>query len=350
MQEMETTRYREDFCRLCGEISCTLDFNEALQTILDNIDRCLDVDASAIHLFDPPSGTMDIAAARNLSEKYPKGTMRIEDSPLDQEVMKDKIMIMADALTDPVYRELSESEGIRSILCAPLKSKDRIIGSLWLFSRKVRQFNAGEISYITTLSQQSGVVLGNAKLYQSLRAIAEIGRAITSHLDMEKVLKMIVERAAQLMGAKGASLLLLTRQEDTMEVSATYGLSERFIDKGPVHIARSIRECLENLVVIRDVSESAEIQYPEHLVEEGIRSILCAPLKVKGKAMGNLRVYMEHPREFPPEDLELFQILSDFGAISIENARLFNHIRRDYEDLTHDVWEWYDWGKRTPTI
>ncbi|MGA1876330.1 MAG: GAF domain-containing protein, partial [bacterium] len=282
---------------------------------------------------------------------YPKrGIVRLEDSPLDQEVMKDKIMIMADARTDPAYRELAESEGIRSILCAPLKSKDRIIGSLWLFSRKVRQFTEGEIGYITTLSTQSGVVLGNAKLYQSLRAIAEIGRAITSHLDMGKVLEMIVERAAQLMGARGASLLLLTRQEDTLEVSATYGLSERFLKKGPVHIAKSIRECLEHLVVIPNVAESPDIQYHEHLEEEGIRSILCAPLKVKGKAMGNLRVYMEHPREFRPEDLELFQILADFGAISIENARLFNHIKRDYEDLTHDVWEWYDWGKRTPII
>lgn len=351
MQEMETARYQTDFCQRCGEISCTLNFNEALQTILDNIDRCLDIQASAIHLFDPASGTMNIVATKNLSEKYiQQGPIRLENSQIDQQVMAGKMIIMADVQENPLYQSLAELENIHSILCAPLRSKDRVVGSLWLFTRQVRQFTGEEISYITTLSNQGGIVLGNAKLYQSLRALSEIGRAITSHLEMQKVLDMIVEKAAQLMGAKGASLLLIAPKGDIMEVSAVYGLSERFIQKGPVHLAKSIRECLENLVVVPDVSTSTEVQYAEHLKEEKIQSILCAPLKVKGKAIGTLRVYMSQAREFWPEDLELFQTLSDFGAIAIENARLYNHIKRDYEDLTHDVWEWYDWGKRSPSL
>ncbi|GAH16451.1 unnamed protein product, partial [marine sediment metagenome] len=34
----------------------------------------------------------------------------------------------------------------------------------------------------------------------------------------------------------------------------------------------------------------------------------------------------------------------------IENARLFEHVKRDYEDLTQSVWKWYDWGSRPPKL
>ncbi|MEW5803574.1 MAG: GAF domain-containing protein [bacterium] len=350
MQEMET-RYRDDFCQRCGEISCTLNFDEALKTILDNVERCLDIQASSIHLADPASQTASVVAARNLSKEYAyQPPIRLEDSPVEREALKGKTITIADARENPAYRKLAESEGVRSILCAPLKSKERIIGSLWLFTREVRQFDPGEISYVTTLAGQAGVVLNNAKLYQSLHALSEVGKAITSRLNLEEVLQMIVEKATQLMGGKGASILLIARQEETMEVSATYGLSERFLRKGPVHVEKSLRDCLDRQMVIPDVSKSPDVQYPERLAEEGIRSILCTPLTVRGRSIGTLRVYMIHPREFSVEDLQLFQILSDFGGIAIENARLYNHIKRDYEDLTQDVWQWYDWGKRAPNI
>ena len=350
MQEMET-RYRDEFCQRCGEISCTLNFDEALKTILDNVDHCLDVQASSIHLADPGSHTAAVVAARNLSKEYAyQSPIRLEESPVEREVLKGKTVTIADARLNPAYKKLAESEGVCSILCAPLKSKDRIIGSLWLFTREVRQFDQGEISYVTTLASQAGVVLSNAKMYQSLHALSEIGKAITSRLNLPEVMQMIVEKATQLMGGKGASILLIARQEETMEVSATYGLSERFLKKGPVHIEKSIRECLDHQMIIPDVSKSPDVQYPEHLAEEGIRSILCTPLTVRKRSIGTLRVYLVHSREFAAEDLEMFQILSDFGGIAIENARLYNHIKRDYEDLTQDVWQWYDWGKRSPNI
>lgn len=350
MREVET-KYRNDFCVRCGELSCTLNFNEALNTILDNVDQCLDVEASSIHILDAASQSMTVVAARNLSKEYTdQGPIPLEKSPVEQEALKGKTMVIRDVKENAAYQELAEREGIRSVLCAPLKSKDRVIGTLWLYTRTVREFTETEISYITTLSSQGGVVLGNAKLYQGLHAMSEIGRAITSRLDQQEVLQMIVERSTELIGGKGASIFLLSRHESIMEVSATHGLSERFLKKGPVHIAKSIRECLDHLVVISDVARSKEVEYPEDLKTEGIRSILCGPLKVRQQSIGELRVYLAHTREYSAEDRELFQILCDFGAIAIENARLFDHIRRDYEDLTQDVWQWYNWGERSPRI
>jgi len=48
--------------------------------------------------------------------------------------------------------------------------------------------------------------------------------------------------------------------------------------------------------------------------------------------------------------MEFLSTLADFGVTAMENARLYEHVRRDYEDLTKDVWKWYGWGEHPPTI
>ena len=78
--------------------------------------------------------------------------------------------------------------------------------------------------------------------------------------------------------------------------------------------------------------------------------MLSAPLTVRGKAIGVLRVYANRPYDFTQDDLEFLNALASQGAIAIENARLFEHIRKEYDELTKDVWKWYDWGSHFPSI
>ena len=78
--------------------------------------------------------------------------------------------------------------------------------------------------------------------------------------------------------------------------------------------------------------------------------MVTVPLKVKGRAIGVLRVYTSTAREFRDPEIEFLTALASFGAIAIENARLFQHVKSEYEELTKDVWKWYDWGSRFPNI
>lgn len=340
---------REGLALRCQEVSCTLDFEEALETILDNVSTCLSVEASAIHLYDAASRTMDIVAVRNLSEDYiRRGPVPLAESPVDKAVLEGSIRSLPDMTREPAYSKLTQSEGIRSAMCAPLKSKDKTIGTLWAFSREPREFADEEINYLRILSSQGGVVLGNAKLYQSLHALSQIGRAVTSRLDLSEILQIIVERAASLFAGKGAAILLVRDRE--MDVAASHGLADAFFRPGPTPIGNVMDGCLDHLMVVSEMSGFPEVRSTSIREEEGIHSAFCTPLRVREKSIGVLRVYMDQPRDFSTEDLDLIQILSDFGGISIENARLFGHIKRDYEDLKQDVWHWYDWGERAPEI
>ena len=53
---------------------------------------------------------------------------------------------------------------------------------------------------------------------------------------------------------------------------------------------------------------------------------------------------------FEESEVDFLSALACQGAIAIENARLFEHIRSEYKDLARDVWKWYDWGERFPTL
>lgn len=350
MKEIET-KYVHDFCARCGEISCTLDFDEALQAVMKSVEDCLQADATSIHLLDPSGRTASLAAVRNLSERYfGREPVPWEEEPVLAQVLKGKVVTISDVPGNHHYEKLGFSEGVKSLLCTPLKSKDRIIGALWAFSREPREFTEEETSYAATLAGQGGVALGNARLHLSLHIISDIGQALTSRFEPKEILQRIVQSAAELFGGKGTSLFLLNREKNTLELRAIYGMKDNIYEKKDLAVDEAVRRCLHELVAISDVREEKEQFFPEHLDEEGVRSVLCSPLRVRGRAIGILRVYMKDPRTYTAEDRMLFQILADFGGIAIENARLYNHIKRDYEDLTRDVWNWYDWGERTPRI
>lgn len=351
MEEIESSQYRSDLCMTCGEISCTLNYEEALRGILDAVHNCLSVDASCLLLLDPSTGFFSMAAARGLSERFMQEPIfPLQEQPTGAKLLEGRTVVLKDLTRDPVFEKMAEVEGLRSALAAPLKSRGKTIGAILAFSKESRDFTADESSYLLTLASQGGVTLGNARQHRDLHLIAEVGRAVTSRQDMKEILRLIVESGSNLFSAKGASIYLTNPGAKSLEVKAFFGLSNGFFAKDSLMIDHAVEECLDRLVVISDASREPSLIFPEHLETEGVRSVICTPLKVKGKSIGVLRLYMSRPREVTHADKVLIQILADFSAISIENARLYNHIVRDYEDLTRDVWQWYDWGERPPKM
>jgi GAF domain-containing protein len=79
-------------------------------------------------------------------------------------------------------------------------------------------------------------------------------------------------------------------------------------------------------------------------------ALLSLPLIVRGSAIGVLRVYAGAQHSFTEPERDFLSALACQGAIAIENARLFEHIKAEYAELARDVWKWYDWGKRFPKI
>jgi GAF domain-containing protein len=249
------------------------------------------------------------------------------------------------------YPEEAAQEGLGGMLSAPLCVKDRCVGVLRVYHREPHRFTEEEQGLAKTLATHAGIALERLRLLHERAALGEVARAISSSLDRATVLSTIVRQAAEVLGFKGASIRLLDEDGEMLDLEATHGMSDDYMSKGPVEVAKSPldQEALSGReVVVQEADMGARLQYPEDARREGIRSILCLPLPVRGRPVGVLRVYSSTPYPFSADDIDFLKSLASQGAIAIENARLFEHLRRDYEDLTRDVWKWYDWGERPP--
>jgi len=172
-------------------------------------------------------------------------------------------------------------------------------------------------------------------------SVYEIAAALNSARQPEIVLQTIVESMAKTLEAKGCSLMLLTPDRKLLLHTAAYGLSDWYVRKGPVSADESIAEALQGRpVAVLDATEDSRIQYRKQAKEEGIASILCSPVMLREEVIGVVRVYTAEPRHFTYSDIYFVGALANLGAIALENARLYDSVEKDYEELRRDIAEW----------
>jgi signal transduction protein with GAF and PtsI domain len=343
-------------CELCEELARAYDLGESLSVLAENIAEAMGVKAVSVRLLDEKNMTLEIRAAHGLSRDYlEKGPVELDRHPVDRRVLGGEAVATRDVTAEPhvLYQEEARREGIKSVLSVPLTVRGRAVGVLRAYTGEPHDFTEEEVDNLRNLAAFAGVIADRARLWQRMTALVEIARSISSTLSVQEVLDKIVESAAKSLGFRAASLRLLDEERKSLEVRAAWGLSKAYLAKGPVEIDKSPidRECIAgNVVRVEDISRDGRLQYPEEIEREGIAALLSIPLRLKGSVIGVLRVYTSIPYSFGAEEVDFLSALASQGAVAIENARLFEHIKRDYEDLARDVWKWYDWGARFPKI
>jgi GAF domain-containing protein len=173
------------------------------------------------------------------------------------------------------------------------------------------------------------------------RALFTVAQAAVSSLELEEVLSNIARGITEALHIKGAGLRLLSSDRQTLGMRKSYGLSDRYVAKGPVAVAQSPidQETLRGrVVIIPRVGDDPRFQYPRAAEQEGIVSVLAVPLQAKGEAIGVLRAYTGKPHEFTQQEIEFVQAVADLAALAIVNARLYEASRREFEDMTQLLW------------
>ena len=159
-------------------------------------------------------------------------------------------------------------------------------------------------------------------------------KAISHSRDPEEVVLMTVESIKTALDAKGCTLFLIDRKSNELKVAASYGLSDEYIDKGPLSAMHSIAQSLEEgPVAIFDVTDDPRLQYPTEAVKEGISSILSVPVVAGGRIMGALRVYTSDPWEFTLDDVNFVQAMAYMVGMAIVMARHYKGFKESIEVL-----------------
>ncbi len=172
-------------------------------------------------------------------------------------------------------------------------------------------------------------------------ALHQAAVTFSSSLELEPVLQSIAKSTAEAMQVKACALRLLDPRTGQLQLGAFYGLSEGYLAKGPIEVERSPidSEALHGTpVIIPDVSTDSRFQYQNAAKREGLVSVLCVPLEVHGKAIGVMRVYTSEQTTFHEDDIQFMTVLASLAALAIENASLYDSLKRSYDDVMDVLW------------
>lgn len=331
---------KRSVCKMCEAISSTLDLDEALDAIVKTAVNLLGLKASSIRLLDPGGQFLEISAASGLSDEYlSKGPVRVERSLIDQEALQGKIVYVPDITVEPrvQYPEEMAREGIKSVICVPLSLKDHFLGVLRGYTGEIRHFSDDEIEILLVLANQGAIAIRNSRLSHRIRIISSLAFEMASSREHSEILNLIVQAVSDGLGVKASSLRLLDRFGERLTVSAAYGLSDEYLQKGPVDLEKSLLDydvvTRRRPVIVRDATADERFHYRDEAEHEGIRAVLCVPLIIRDRVIGVLRAYDRMARDFAPDEIDFLSSLSNLVAVAIENVRLSRMARERYHPL-----------------
>ncbi|MBW1747231.1 MAG: GAF domain-containing protein [Deltaproteobacteria bacterium] len=341
--------YFKTFCKISKAFGTTLGKEKLLDLIVHSAIDTMDAKAACLFLADEEKDVFIPMAQKGLSENYLHASP-IRAKKIVDEILKGGYLKFYDATTDSRLENLEakKTEGIASILSVPVLVKDKAIGILSLYTGEPRDFSQDEIDFLTALAEQGGIAIGQARLFERINQnstlFLNLASSINSTLDIKKILHILSAEICEALNMKGVAIRLLNNETGNLELVASYGLNEEFINKGPVSAEKSISQVLKGeTIIVEDVATDDRIEYREETLKEGIASILCVPIKSREEVIGVMKLYSDAVRKYPQDVIILVNALAHTGGLAIQNASMYLSLQEDKKSLEEDIWSHRSW-------
>jgi uroporphyrinogen-III synthase len=186
-QSMSAVKRMETLAAVAQTISAESYLDRILQAIAEMVAETMDSPVCSIMLVDEDRRELVISAARCSSPEYMhKMPLKIEDSLIGRVVREARPIIVSNVLGEKQYRypELARKSGLASLLSAPLLARDKVIGTINIYTREARTFSEDEIGFVKAVAGQAAIAIENARL-------------MSETLEMKRTLetRKLVERA-----------------------------------------------------------------------------------------------------------------------------------------------------------
>jgi PAS domain S-box-containing protein len=192
----------------------------------------------------------------------------------------------------------------------------------------------GSVIVVSDLSEQKLREVELQRRNRELGAMNKAVRAITSTLDQHEIVQTILEEAVEAVGAEGGAILLLDEQGDlvfdaAVGPSSTLGLR---VPRGS-GIAGWVVEHGWPALVGAAGQDKRFYMGIDAKTGMSTKSILAAPLMVKGQVFGVVELINKLDGQFNDDDLRLIEGLTQASAVAIENARLYTELNERAKQL-----------------
>jgi PAS domain S-box-containing protein len=324
-------------------ITSSLDLDAVFELIVERACHLLGTPRSGIAILDPDTpSSIRFAAVRGLSADFTAlRPLHARDGTTPAAIAQRRAVWSADVLTDPALdltestRRQVEREGYRAALSAPLVVRDHALGALVVYRDTAGAFSAEEVELLQMFAGQAAVAIDNARLYtettrrrREAELLAELARTINESLDLDVVLRRVVEGARELCRADVAWIGLPDPDSDAVHIRQVsgsripspsrlpvvrgQGLGGLVLETGRPH---RTRDCLSDARITTRYAELARL--------EGIVASLAVPIAIGGTVAGLLTVDRRDDRPFTDHDEEVLSRLAHQAGAAICNAEAF---------------------------
>ena len=318
---------------IAATVNRSLDLEEVLGEALDKVLETMGWEMGAIHLLNERGSTLDLKVHRgvDLSPRMLEDISRVNlaDGPMAEAIATGEPLIV-DISAYPIV-ELIGRRDLKSLAMIPLKSKGRVFGIMEVVGLDSRPFTPEAIRLLASIGHQMGVAVENARLYgdlerrlEQLAALADQGRAISSTLDLDEILRTAVARTAQAMEARICTIRLV--EGDHLNIGVAVGYRDEAAREHPIPIderlARIVRD--GQPLVIPDIEADAGLppSRRERMRREGVRAYMGIPMMARGRPTGILSIYREEPHAWVSQEVAFASTIASHVATAVEKARL----------------------------
>jgi len=333
-QELEAL-YRAD-----EELYRYLDLDQVLQTLVNTAVHILQSDKGALLCWDDRRENLVIRAARGFAPETIATTRVPRGGGVAGWVANSgKPATVEDTRQDPrVTHEITDRENIRAFMQVPIKIGEDVFGVFSADYLQPRSFNEDEKRLLLSFAQRAAIAINNARLFtaeqrrsEQLRVLTEVGRRITSILDVDELLTQVVRLIREAFDYYHVGIGLIEGDEVVYRVGSgvlwddpNFAFKPSRLRVGQEGLSGWVAATGEP-VLVPDVREE-----PRFVWMEGsqTRSELIVPIKVKEKIIGVIDLQSDQLDDFDNSELELLQLLANQVGVVIENARLYKQAQQ----------------------
>jgi signal transduction histidine kinase/CheY-like chemotaxis protein/HAMP domain-containing protein len=330
----------------------TFDLQPVFETLAENAVRLCAARLAFIYRFD--GQWMRLVATCNVSDELLAFAKQNPIAPgrhtaAARAALERRTIHIHDIRADAEYTYGSkEIEPIRTVLVVPMLRAGELLGAIFVYRHEVRPFTDGQIALMETFADQAAIAIENARLLtelqtrtaqltrsvDELKALGEVGQALSSTLDLETVLHTIVSRANQLAGTDSCSMYEYDEERAEFHLLASDRLADEVValaKRSPIRRGEGAAGRMaisREPVQLADIAEAGVYQGPlrDSLLRAGTRALLVVPLLREDHLIGGLTVTKKTPGEFAPEIVDLLRTVASQSALAIQNARLFRDL------------------------
>jgi len=323
------------------EVTSVLDLADLLEKIPQLIAQITRFSAFAVYLLDESRQELHIAYAVG----YPDDVVRTLRLKVGQGVVGAAVEQGRPILVNDIGKEprfMGPLRNMVSQLAVPMRRKGRVIGALNLLSEHSGAFTDRDEALLRQFAAHVAVAIENARLFRSerhynetLETLAEIGREMSSILDLDVLLTRIASLTKRIIDYRTFGILLLNETTNMLEMKLAVRYGEENsaknikLGEGLVGWAALYKEPL----LISDVSKD-----PRYInLVEDVRSELVIPMLIKDRCIGVFDLESPELNAFTKENKELLTLLASQAAVAIENARLYEEVRRNEERIEKEL-------------